>query len=66
MFCAKSQNRGVLRKFGQNFLDSLSHTTYVETNEMVSSGDTVSTYFNCHWGVGGVLCKLRSELMKES
>ena len=36
-------------------------------NEMVSLGDTVSTYFNHHLaGGGGVLCKLRSELRKES
>ena len=34
-------------------------------NEMVSLGDTVSTYFNRHGG-GGVLGKLRSELRKES
>ena len=33
--------------------------------EMVSLGDTVSTYFNRHGG-GGVLGKLRSELRKES
>ena len=33
-------------------------------NEMVSLGDTVSTYFNRHGG--DVLGKLRSELRKES
>ena len=36
-------------------------------NEMVSFGDTVSTYFNHHGGRGGgVLGKLRFELGKES
>ena len=37
------------------------------TNEMLSLGDTFSTYFNRHLGGGrGVLCKLRAELRKES
>ena len=43
----------------------LANTT-TTLNEMVSLGDTVSTYFNRHLGGGGVLCKLRSKLRKES
>ena len=44
MFCAKFQNRGVLLKFsgslaGCCITESLSHTTYVETNELGNTTD---------------------------